>query len=310
MSNASELAKRTLVDTNPGKLKRFLRKAWWLFSVYLGKPRTVQILTRNGLLRFWSKDKTTGRILHVYRNHEFDEIADLSAELKKRGKLPEHKDSLLDVGGYIGMSSTAFLLESFFDRAYAFEPSPRNFQLLQQNTALNGLENRLFAFNVALSDATGVLEFELSEKNNGDNRIRHTNATGAYDESSRDLIKVPSLTLDDFLAEHPEIREDSIGLIWMDIQGHEPRFFAGAKAFLKRNLGVPVYMEFWPYGMNRSGANMDEFFDICKSCYKEFVHGIGNRGRPIAELRDFYSNLERKSKETNEPGYGANILLI
>jgi len=38
--------------------------------------------------------------------------------------------SVVDVGGYIGMSSTAFLLENIFQKAFAFEPSPLNYRLL------------------------------------------------------------------------------------------------------------------------------------------------------------------------------------
>ena len=96
----------------------------------------------------------------------------------------------------------------------------------------------------------------------------------------------------------------------MDIQGHEPRFFLGAQAFLKRNTGIPVYMEFWPYAINRSGVNIDNFFNLCESCYQEFLVGSGGKSQPIKTLREFYTGLEKAAKETKNPGCGANILLL
>ena len=65
------------IDIKPNKLKRFLRKASWFFNVYLRKPHDATVVTRNGILSFNSKDKTTGRILHVYRNHEFDDMMEI-----------------------------------------------------------------------------------------------------------------------------------------------------------------------------------------------------------------------------------------
>ena len=301
---------RLSLNIRPGKFTRFIRKATWFLFVYLGKPKVCEILTKNGLLKFWSKDKTTGRILHVYRNHEYEEIKNIHAELVRLGKLPREKSTVLDIGGYIGMTSTAFLLEGLFEYAYVFEPSPQNYELLKKNTDLNELASQLFAFNVALSAEPGFVEFELSEKNYGDNRVRGDDgqAAGAFNEAGRAVIQVPSTTLDEFLVEHPELDEKSIGLIWMDIQGHEPSFLQGAVSFLKRNPGTPVFMEFWPYGMRRSQRNIQTFFDLCSSVFVSF--SCGPQYRPINELSNFFNDLERQAQATRDPGVGAQILLI
>ena len=303
---------RLALNINPGKFTRFIRKLGWFFFVYLGKPRSSEILTKNGLLRFWSKDKTTGRILHVYRNHEYEEIKNIHAELVSLGKLPSWKSTVLDVGGYIGMSSTAFLLEHLFERAYVFEPSPQNFEFLEANTRLNGLEGKLVPFNVALSAERGLIEFELSEKNYGDNRVRTrtTKDQGAFGEAERKVIEVPTTTLDYFLVEHPELDEKSIGLIWMDIQGHEPSFFRGASSFFERNPGVPVYMEFWPYAMRRSQEDLEVFFEICSRFFDSFAWWPRSKFRSTKELPEFFRDLEQKAKNERDPGVGANILLV
>jgi FkbM family methyltransferase len=267
------------IDFHPGKLKRFLRKAYWLLRVYLPKRHDATVLTRNGLLTFDSKDKKTGRILHVYRNHEFDDMLAIVQHLRNKGVLAaECAGTVVDVGGYIGMSSTTFLLENIFTRSLAFEPSPVNFRLLQKNIVANELEASLLAFNTALSDQNGVLNFELSENNYGDHRVRTATASdkGHFGEERRQVIAVPARRFDDFLTEHPEIDPNEIRLIWMDIQGHEAKFLAGAREFLLAHPQVPVMMEFWPYAIQRSGVSRQRFLDLVTSLKRKFYGYHGN----------------------------------
>lgn len=193
------------VDYHPGRIKRLLRKLFWLLVVYLSPRRSATVLTRNGLLTFDSKDKTTGRILHVHRNHEFDEMMLIVKYLRDKKLLTDSADgTVVDVGGYLGMSSSAFLLEDVFEKAVAFEPSPDNYRLLNVNITNNHLEDRLQAFNMALSDGNAELVFELSGKNFGDHRVRYGKkiTEGHYNEDKRDVISVPAHCFDDFLAQH------------------------------------------------------------------------------------------------------------
>ncbi len=261
------------VDYHPGRLKRLLRKLFWLLLVYLPARRLTTVLTRNGSLTFDSKDKTTGRILHIYRNHEFDEMMLVVQFLRDKGLLTGSMDgTVVDVGGYLGMSSTAFLLEDVFERAIAFEPSPDNYRLLELNVRNNHLQNRLRAFNMALSDENSELLFELSNKNFGDHRIRHGESAteGHFDEDKRNVIRVSACRFDDFLERSPEINQDEIRLVWMDIQGHEARFLRGAHGFLTRHPDVPVMMEFWPYAIRRSGIDKNEFSELVSGMFNKF----------------------------------------
>ncbi|HEB56202.1 MAG TPA: FkbM family methyltransferase [Gammaproteobacteria bacterium] len=261
------------VDYHPGRIKRLLRKLFWFLVVYLPARRPVTVLTRNGKLTFDSKDKTTGRILHVYRNHEFDEMMLVVQFLRDKGLLAEHADgTVIDVGGYLGMSSSAFLLENVFEKAVAFEPSPDNYRLLEINISNNQLQNRLRAFNMALSDENSELLFELSGKNFGDHRIRHAEGVtgGHYGEDKRNVIRVPASRFDDFLVRNPDIDQDAIRLVWMDIQGHEARFLSGAHNFLSQHPDVPVMMEFWPYAIKRSGIDKDEFSELVSGTFNKF----------------------------------------
>ncbi len=262
------------VNYHPGRIKRLLRKIFWLLAVYLPARKQATVLTRNGWLTFDSKDKTTGRILHIYRNHEFDEMMLVVQFLRDKGILAEHADgTVIDVGGYLGMSSSAFLLEDVFKKAIAFEPSPDNYHLLEINIGNNQLQNRLQAFNMALSDENSELLFELSGKNFGDHRIRHSGGVteGHFNEDKRNVIRVPACRFDDFLVQNPDVNQDEIRLVWMDIQGHEARFLGGAHNFLSQHPGVPVMMEFWPYAILRSGVSKKEFVERASGLYQKYI---------------------------------------
>ncbi len=266
------------VNFHPGKLLRLGRKIAWFFTVYIWPKHDATVLTRNGVLAFNSKDKTTGRILHVYRNHEFDEMTRYVNMLRKEGFLKQEADGVvLDVGGYIGMSSTGFLLDGVFEKSIAFEPSPENYRLLKQNIAHNDLQQRMTGLNIALSDSEGTLEFELSNKNFGDHRIRKSGEVeaGFYDEQDRQVIKVPAKTLDSLSEQELGISFDQVRLIWMDIQGHEGKFLKGAQTFLKSHPAVPVAMEFWPYAIKRSGISREEFLSLVSGMFDGY-YLLGN----------------------------------
>ncbi|MDB2562780.1 FkbM family methyltransferase [Sulfurimonas sp.] len=297
------------IDIEPGKLKRFLRKAYWLFSVYIFPQHDASILTRNGRLMFNSKDKTTGRLLHVYRNHEYIEMEETVQLLREKAIIDQDKDGVVvDVGGYIGMSSTGFLLNDLFEKSIAFEPSPENFRLLSANLDLNNLEDRMSAFNIALSDEVGTLEFELSNKNYGDHRIRKSKSKGSYGEDDREVIQIKADTFDTFIEEHPEIAKEKIKLIWMDIQGHEGRFLAGARNFLTEYKSIPVVMEFWPYALERSGVSKKDFLATVTALYKKF-YIMSELDSGVQDILTLESHYDEHLNNSNS-GSGLNIILF
>ncbi len=299
--------KISTVNYHPNRLTRFLRKLAWYFTVYLPTERKVTIPTRNGLLTFNSKDKTTGRNLYIRREHEFDDMMDFVSLLRKQGYLPDEKGKVvLDVGGYIGMSSAAFLLEDIFDKAVAFEPSPGNYRLLQQNISNNNLQDRLTAHNMALSDCSGTLNFELSEKNYGDHRIRNEDhiQPDAFNESKRSVIQVKAVRFDDLDDRQIGVNKDDIELIWMDIQGHEARFIKGASQFFREHPDVPVVMEFWPYAIKRSGVDRESFLGLVEELFSGYFVSLGgeHQYRDIKDLGAFYD-------EQDGPDKGSAIVL-
>lgn len=293
-----------------GKLTRLLRKLRWFFLVYLMPRHDATVMTKNGLLSFDSRDRTLGRSLHLEREFEYDGMMKTVELLKRQGFIPGDLSQavMLDVGGYIGMISVGFVNAATFGRALAFEPNPNNFRLLQKNIEQNGLQDKITAYNVALSDREETLSMELSAKNYGDHRIREQSSENTgdhYGESGRKVITVGSVRLDDIMQTSEAEQADKVSLVWMDIQGHEGKFLKGAREFFKSHLHVPVAMEFWPYGIRRSGMSKEDFCSVVKALFKQFY--ILDEATPV--LRDV-TEIDQFFDKFNTPDSGAHLILV
>ena len=265
------------------------RKLRWLW-LHVGQPREITIETFNGRLTFSSKDSITGKRLFVQRSHEAQDIVSTVEILRREGHLTAERGTLLDVGANIGMISIAFLRYGYCRRALAFEPAPANFRLLGHNVSQNGFTERVRAFPWALSSDDGEMTLELSDRNWGDHRIRHTSEPGAYREQERDVIRVPVRKLDGALAD-ARVEPREIALIWLDVQGHEGHFFKGARGVLFH--GIPVVAEFWPYGIQRSGMTETEYLSIVSELFTHFyvpARSTVDR-RPVAAIQDLFDRL-------------------
>lgn len=297
------------VNYHPSKLRRFLRKAYWaLFIYYFRANHIVSVLTRTGLLKYESRDRVVGRILEVQRHFDFSQIESTEKLLKRIGVLNNAPEgTVVDVGGFLGMSSISFMHENVFSKAIAFEPNPTSFNLLKQNVSDNFLEDRISYYNIALSDANSTLDFELSATNYGDHRIRNQNDDdpGAFNEGDRKIISVNAVKFDDFISEESSINTQDIKLIWMDTQGHEGQFLIGAREFLLSHPHVPTITEFWPYAILRSGISKSDFVEAVQSVYTH-IYRETEKGFIEYNMKDLDSIFE----ENIDPRKWWTILLI
>jgi len=263
-------------------------------------PRILTVPTANGLLSFSNMDLHNAKTLFVYRAWELDLITRSMAYLKQEGLVGKPgRDVLVDVGANLGMICIAMLKLGHFREAIAIEPDPRNFALLKRNIEQNGLEGRIRALPFAVSDDSADVEFELSETNFGDHRVRARRAPGAAQlgEERRAVVSVPARPLDELLRQ-AGADLGSIGLVWIDIQGHEGQLFRGARDTLSH--GAPLLTEFWPYGIRRSGLDRDTYAEIVRSRFAGFVIVDAATGRTeardadaIAALFDAYPRPEQ-----------------
>lgn len=155
--------------------------------------------------------------------------------------------TFLDVGANIGTSTVDALLHFGFGRAVCFEPDADNVRLLRMNLALNGLEDRVEVRPLALSDVDGTAVLARSARNFGDHRLAPEPGVSLAPAGHR----VDRARLDTLVADGA-VRLDEVGLLWMDVQGHEPFALAGASTAVA--AGVPVMLEYSPASLVAAGA--------------------------------------------------------
>lgn len=192
--------------------------------------------------------------------------SDLLAKLLDRPE-PLKGRVFLDVGGNIGTATLCALKRFDAGRAVAFEPEPRNFKFLKLNLIANDLEDRALPVQAAISDQPGELVLEIAPENVGDHRIRTGDEVtgGDLGEDRRETVTVQAMTLDGAL-ERAQVAAQDIGLVWIDVQGHEPQVLAGASDVLAS--GAPVLLEYWPYGLGRAGG-LDTMHEQLRTQFSE-----------------------------------------
>lgn len=234
--------------------------------------------------------------LYSRGEYELEFVTSVMSFLRKTQRCPSKgQGTVLDIGANNGVISIGMLVSGEFDKAIAIEPDPRNFQFLQHNIEQNNLVEKVVCLNCAASDVKSTLDFELSEINFGDHRIRKVspgfNSNEMFNESKRRIIQVESDKIDDLVKNVEESFRKDIRLIWIDVQGFEGYVFLGAKELI--STGIPVVSEIWPYGIKRAGMSQGTFCNIVGENWS--AYWVKRRGKfvkyPINMIDIFFDEL-------------------
>jgi FkbM family methyltransferase len=153
----------------------------------------------------------------------------------------------VDVGANIGLTSVP-IAQNAAVRCIALEPEPTNFANLVKNVQENCSHGNVTALQVAAFSRKTVVQLELASGNLGDHRIRVEDDPRYLEEHARRTIEVVAAPLDDVVGP-----VDGTLAVKIDTQGAEPFVIEGGKETLGR--AELVIIEFWPYAMQRMGAN-------------------------------------------------------
>lgn len=168
------------------------------------------------------------------------------------GRVVKPGMTVLDVGAHVGYHAChAGRLVGPTGLVLAFEPEPRNYQLLLANVWRNGLGN-VVCFPWAVTDTSGFARLYLHPTNTGDHRLA--------DDDERDSIPVRTVRLDDLLVVRPPL-----DVVKIDVQGGERRAVAGMAALLAASPSLRLTVEFWPYGIRRLGEDPQGTLDYYRS---------------------------------------------
>jgi FkbM family methyltransferase len=131
-----------------------------------------------------------------------------------------------DVGAHIGVVTLgAARLVGKTGSVVAFDPDPENVDRLRESCALNGLEGCVRVVHAAVWSRTAIEGISFQR---GGRRLSHGGVVAdGYRPvaASGDTIKVPSITLDDFIAS----RGPSPKLVKIDVEGGEYEVLRGGR---------------------------------------------------------------------------------
>ena len=197
--------------------------------------------------------------------------------------------TIIDVGAHIGYYTIlAAVLAGRNGRVEAFEPDPRNSDLLQRSARVNGFDViRVHPAAVGEKEGRSLL-YRSSFKNTGDHRVYDTG-------EGRETVDVPVVSLDSELAG----RLNRLDLIKIDVQGAEASVLRGAQRVLVEQPGAAILMEFWPFGLKQSEGSVRETLTLLKSANRQLLM-IDEENRKLREIPDdCLLRLEEKETYVN-----------
>ena len=155
----------------------------------------------------------------------------------------------LDIGANIGLYTLALAALARDGKVWAFEPAPGSYDFLNQNIAINHMDN-VEAFNVAVAATAGTVDFHDIPFFTAGSFAVEGDSFLTSEVLGSSFFRAPSVTVDQFVAEHELTRLD---LVKIDVEGGELSVLEGATGSLTRHRPV-VVLEFNSFGFSLHNA--------------------------------------------------------
>ena len=242
-----------------------------------GKTSTLTVETKNGIFVVDAADLEVGGKLRIKGEYGTEEINRISNYITD-------KSSVLIVGAHIG--SLAIPIAKKCSKLVAIEANPRNFDLLQKNIELNKITN-LTAYNIAASDKSETIKFQMNTVNSGGSKRVPVNNHYMYTYDNPEVIDVEAHSLDNYLS------NTSFDLVLIDIEGSEYFAMRGMKEILTNTKTLIV--EFLPHHItNVAGIRLTDFLDNIPQHLGQITIPSRNATYPIdvgiVTLRQMFDN--------------------
>jgi FkbM family methyltransferase len=227
-------------------LKRLSRqmRSRWRAKVLATHGVAVVADTKNGLLAVQPGDFNISRSLLQQGEYDWQQIVVLRS-------LVGTSSRLIFAGAHIGALLIPIVRAAGTRTVFAYEPSPRNFKLLNMNLALNEIDG-VVVRNTALGEWSGKIRFTENRINTGNSRVAMSNGE----------LDVPVDTLDRSVP----LEWESIDLIVMDIEGSEVAAMRGGRATLAKTQRL--YVEYAPEQLQEQGSTTEEFVALARRFFK------------------------------------------
>jgi FkbM family methyltransferase len=233
--------------------------------------------SENGTLISGVGDMFVGGNLGFRGRHQVEMLNSLLALVG-----PESR--VLVLGTHIG--ALAIPLAKKAREVVAYEANPQTFRLLQYNLKLNKIDN-LVAFNLAVGDRPGKIEFFTSGVNSGGSGRRFDRSPALQLERAN-RIEVEMVRLSD------HISDPRFDFVLMDIEGSEYLALQGMRPILA--TCSYLQFEYLPAVLRRSGVSDENLVAALGDNFAEFRV----QGTDICAKRGDFLTLFKQLRRDNE----------
>ena len=157
--------------------------------------------------------------------------------------------TVIDLGANVGLYSV-IAAKAGASRVISLEPDPESISFLKKTAVENHLSS-ILPISAACGNRSGLVDLYQCEDNKADSRL--------YDPTgTRSKIKVEMVRLDDLL---DRLNITHVDVIKMDIQGFEALALQGMHQTIRRSQNLKLMCEFWPWGIQATGASPQSFLE-------------------------------------------------
>jgi FkbM family methyltransferase len=162
-------------------------------------------------------------------------------------------DIVIDVGANIGYYTLIFAqLVGKSGKVIAFEPEPKNFEILKKNVEINNYNNVILEPKI-VSEKCGKMKLYVSDSDIVAHRIQKM-------DTLKNFVEVESVTLDDYLKKLN--LDKKVNFIKIDVEGAEPNVLEGSNNILKKNDHLKIFTEFNREVVKNYGTEPKKMIDL------------------------------------------------
>lgn len=195
-------------------------------------------------------------------------------------------NTFVDVGANIGYYTTLFG-KHLRDRGsvYAFEPSQRNFSLLERNAQINWIDKtNIVMERIAVSDADG--QATLYQHNVKPGNTSLIDPKSGQDEHQISSYVVPTRSLDSYFTG----KQVFVDVLKVDVEGYEFPVLRGAVETIKASKNIRLVIEWDPARWRRIGVSASDVITLV-SDLGLFPSTLSSRGELIRLSQDELANV-------------------
>lgn len=205
-------------------------------------------------------------------------------------------DIVVDVGANIGYYTLIFAqLVGKSGKVIAFEPEPKNFEILKKNIAINNYDNVIVEQKI-VSEKCGSMKLYVSDSDIVGHRIQQMG-------NLENFVEVESVTLDDYMKKLN--LDEKVNFIKIDVEGAEPNVLEGSKKILEKNDHLKIFTEFNREVVKNYGTDpkkmidllYEKGFEIYLPNYKENKINLTNANELLTSKETLLENINLLCKK-------------